>query len=134
MQTGQRKPCGCSKSNVRVTPRNELVERAAMCLACPQHVESEGGRVAPCPAGQAGACPGGMWPDKDGMVRWPAITIEGRTLRGPRWRGVPDPVRWEVAARARRHGARPPAYWGCGCIHRLKAAWERAVSAIRRTA
>lgn len=41
---------------------------------------------------------------------------------GARWRGVPMPVRWAIAARG---GMAPGDFTGCGCLDWLKALAER---------
>lgn len=51
-------------------------------------------------------------PDAQGRVRWLGVL----------WRGVPMPLRLWLAY---RHGFRPDAWPGCGCMDVLKALTER---------
>lgn len=98
--------------------------RAAMCSVCPEAVRDgpwftrEG---SPLACGLSGkpiklhvescrpSCPAGHHPGASGMVHWVGLD----------WFGVPYPVRLWLR---RKLTAPLP---GCGCIARLKIAWER---------
>lgn len=92
-----------------------------MCAVCPARWTREG--VIQCTLdGRAcvdhvkrGDCPKGRYPAQDGSVRW----------MGVRWIGMPKPLRWRFWWLYRRR----PRVDGCGCVLRLKRAWER-ISAV----
>lgn len=105
--------------------------RAAMCETCPDAVReglwfSKSGGAKLC--GLSGkpvqlhiescapSCPRGLHPGKDGVVTWLGI----------RWFGVPYPIR--LWLRWKTTGKFP----GCGCIARLKVAWEGFKARVKR--
>jgi hypothetical protein len=108
--------CGCSTKRDSTTS-----ERAMMCAACPERcgvtVCLVNGRTLRQNIIE-NTCPLGAFPDR-GQVHWLGI----------RWWGVPAPIRWSSNTRIGRAilGGipRPAAMPGCGCLVRLKTAWER---------
>lgn len=91
-----------------------------VCLgACPYYTGTPADRrqqwsqltiSAPKPAGKCGGV----------IVRWPAIAWDGIPRFGPRWYGLPWPVRLWRRIRGDRDAFQAP---GCGCLVKGKALW-----------